>query len=146
MAEKGTFLVPTRSAMDARERLAKQFGIPREPLGDNLDRMENGNASLQRAMKAGVKIAAGTDAGGSAARHGFIAREIELLVEAGMSPKAALESATRVASELMGIDDQVGTIEVGKQADIVLIDGAPHSDLGALRNVWAVFLAGRRVR
>ena len=108
--------------------------------------MENGKASLQRAMKAGVKIAAGTDAGGSAARHGFIAREIELLVEAGMSPKAALESATRVASELMGIDDQVGTIKVGKQADIVLIDGDPHSDLGALRNVWAVFLAGRRVR
>ena len=146
MAEKGTYLVPTRSAMDARERLARQFGIPQEQRGDNLDRMENGKESLQRAIRVGVKIAAGTDAGGSPARHGFLAREIELLVEAGMSPKAALESATKVASELMGIDDQAGTIEVGKQADLVLIDGDPYSDPGALRNVWAVFQGGRRVR
>ena len=146
MAEKGTYLVPTRSAMDARERLARQFGIPQEQRGDNLDRMENGKESLQRAIRVRVKIAAGTDAGGSPARHGFLAREIELLVEAGMSPKAALESATKVASELMGIDDQAGTIEVGKQADLVLIDGDPYSDPGALRNVWAVFQGGRRVR
>ena len=62
-----------------------------------------------------------------------------------MSPKAALESATREAANLMGIQDQVGTIEVGKQADMVLIDGDPHSDAAALRYVIAVFQGGRRV-
>ena len=56
-----------------------------------------------------------------------------------MSPKQALESATRVGAELMGIDNEVGTIEVGKKADMVLIDGDPLSDPGALRNVWAVY-------
>jgi imidazolonepropionase-like amidohydrolase len=97
-------------------------------------------------LAAGVKIATGTDSGGSAARHGFIAREVELMVEHGMAPNDALEASTGVAADLLGIQDQAGTIEVGKQADLVLIDGDPHSDPGALRNVWAVFQGGRRVR
>jgi imidazolonepropionase-like amidohydrolase len=146
MAEKGTYLVPTMSTWDTRERLATQIGWSRQQMADILDRKENSIASFRRALQAGVKIATGTDAGGSPARHGFVAREIELMVDAGMTPKAALESSTRVAAELLGILDQVGTIEVGKQADMVLIDGDPHSDSGALRNVWAVFQGGRRVR
>ena len=52
--------------------------------------------------------------------------------------------AVRVS--LLGIQEDTGTIEVGKQADLVLIDGDPHSDPGALRNVWAVFQGGRRIR
>lgn len=146
MAEKGTYLVPTMSTWDARERLATQMGWSRQQMADILDRKENSISSFRRALQAGVKIATGTDAGGSPARHGFIAREIELMVDAGMSPETALESSTRVAAELLGILDQVGTIEVGKQADMVLIDGDPHSDPRALRNVWAVFQGGRRVR
>jgi len=146
MAHKGTYLVPTMSTWDTRLRLADQLGMSRGQISDTLDRKENSIASFVRALRAGVKIAAGTDAGGSPARHGFIAREIELMVDAGMSPKVALESATRVAAELLDIHDQVGTIEVGKQADMVLIDGDPHSDPGALRNIWAVFQGGRRIR
>ena len=92
-----------------------------------------------------MNIATGTDAGGSPVRHGFVAREIELMVQAGMSPQAALEASTRVAADLLGILDLTGTIEVGKRADMVLLDGDPHSDPSALRNVWAVFLGGRRV-
>ena len=111
-----------------------------------LDRKENSIASFRRALKAGVKVAIGTDAGGSPARHGFIAREIELMEENGMSPAQPIRSATGEAARLLGIDDQVGTVEVGKRADLVLIDGDPHSDPAALRNVWAVFQGGRRVR
>lgn len=146
MAEKGTYMVPTMSTWDTRERLATQMGWSREQMADIYDRKENSIASFQRALQAGVKIATGTDAGGSPARHGFVAREIELMVENGMTPQAALEASTRVAADLLGVQDQVGTIEVGKQADMVLIDGDPHSDVGALRNVWAVFQGGRRVR
>ena len=68
------------------------------------------------------------------------------MVENGMTPQAALEASTRVAADLLGIQDQAGTIEVGKQADMVLIDGDPLSDPGAFRNIWAVFQSGRRMR
>ena len=138
MAEKGTYMVPTMSTWDARERLATQMGWSREQMSDIYDRKENSIASFKRALQSGVRIATGTDAGGSPARHGFVAREVELMVESGMAPQAALEASTRVAADLLGILDQAGTIEVGKQADMVLIDGDPLSDPSALRNVWAV--------
>ena len=146
MAEKGTYMVPTMSTWDARERLAIQAGLSKDQMADVYDRKENSIASFKRPLRAGVIIATGTDAGGSPARHGFVAREIELMVDNGMTPQAALEASTRVASELLGVQDQVGTIEVGKQADMVLIDGDPHSDVGALKSIWAVFQGGRRVR
>jgi imidazolonepropionase-like amidohydrolase len=143
MAQNGTYYVPTMSPFNMPEHLSQMMSPESRT---SRDEMRDSNlASLQRALQAGVKIATGTDAGGSHARHGFIVREIELMVAAGMSPKAALESSTREAANLLGIQDQAGTIEVGKQADMVLIDGDPHSDPAALRNVWAVFLGGRRV-
>ena len=145
MAERGTYLVPTLSTWDIRERLDRQNGIPTVQVADNLDRKESSLASFRRAMQAGVRIATGTDAGGSPVRHGIVAREIELMVQAGMTPQAALESSTREAADLLGVLAEVGTIEVGKRADMLLVDGDPHSDPAALRNVWAVFLSGRRV-
>jgi imidazolonepropionase-like amidohydrolase len=146
MAERGTYMVPTMSTWDARERLATQMGWSRDQMSEIYDRKENSIASFQRALQAGVRIATGTDAGGSPARHGFVAREVELMVENGMTPQAALEASTRVASDLLGILDHAGTIEVGKQADMVLLDGDPLSDPAALRNIWAVFQSGRRIR
>ena len=146
MAEKGTYMVPTLSTWDSRLRLATQMGWSKDQMADIYDRKENSIASFKRALQAGVVIATGTDAGGSPARHGFVAREIELMVENGMTPQAALESSTRIAADLLGVQDQVGTVEIGKQADMVLIDGDPHSDIGALKNVWAVIQGGRRVR
>ena len=146
MAERGTYMVPTMSTWDARERLATQLGWSRDQMAEIYDRKENSIASFKRALQAGVRIATGTDAGGSPARHGFVAREVELMVDNGMAPAAALEASTSVAAELLGIQDQAGTIEVGKQADMVLIDGDPLSHPAALRNIWAVFQSGRRIR
>ena len=146
MAERGTYMVPTMSTWDARQRLATQMGWSKDQMSEIYDRKENSIASFKRALQAGVVIATGTDAGGSPARHGFVAREVELMVENGMTPQQALEASTRVAAELLGILDEAGTIEVGKQADMVLIDGDPFSDPSALRNIWAVFQSGRRIR
>ncbi len=146
MAERGTYMVPTMSTWDARQRLATQMGWSRDQMSEINDRKENSIASFKRALQAGVPIATGTDAGGSPARHGFVAREIELMIDNGMTPEHALEASTRVAADLLGISDETGTIEVGKQADMVLIDGDPHSDPAALRNIWAVFQSGRRIR
>ena len=139
-------MVPTMSTWDARERLATQMGWSRDQMADIYDRKENSIASFRRALQVGVRIATGTDAGGSPARHGFVAREVELMVENGMSPQPVLEASTRVAADLLGILEQTGTIEVGKQADMVLIDGDLLSDPVALRNIWAVFQGGRRIR
>ena len=108
---------------------------------------ESHRASFQRCIAAGVKIAAGTDAGGGdPMRHGNIVRELEVMVETGLQPMQAIEAATRVAAELVGTIDDVGTIEVGKQADFILVDGDPLSDVRDLRNLWAVYQGGRRIR
>lgn len=146
MARKGTYLVPTMSTWDARLRQGHMAGESREALAATEGRAEESRASFRRAVKAGVKVVPGSDAGGSAARHGMLHRELELMVENGLTPPQALESATSVAATLLGIQEDVGTLEVGKVADMVLIDGDPYSDPAALGNVWSVFQAGRRIR
>ena len=95
-------------------------------------------------IRAGVQIALGTDAGGGAARHGRIAREAELMVECGMEPLDALIAATSNAANLIG-EDERGTIEEGKIADLVLLDANPLENISALRLIAAVFQGGRRV-
>jgi imidazolonepropionase-like amidohydrolase len=145
MVEKGTYLVPTLSPWHMPEHLSQRSEMSQEQRDFTMEMRDTVRASFRRALQAGVRIATGSDAGGSFARHGAISREIELMVDAGMSPKEALEASTRVAANLLGIQDLTGTIEVGKQADMVLVDGDPHSDPAALRNVWGVFLGGRRV-
>ncbi|MGH2383430.1 MAG: amidohydrolase family protein [Candidatus Limnocylindria bacterium] len=91
--------------------------------------------SLRRAIAAGVPIATGTDAGGD------IATEIALLVEAGLQPIEALRSATSLAAETLGRTD-LGAVEAGRWADLVVVDGYPDVDLGALRAVRCVIKAG----
>jgi len=92
-----------------------------------------------------VPIAAGTDAGGGSVRHGRIAREIELMVECGMAPAAALQAATQGGARLLGEEARRGAIAPGQVADLVLLDANPLEDLAALRLVAAVFQDGRRV-
>jgi imidazolonepropionase-like amidohydrolase len=146
MAAKGTYLVPTMSTWDARLTQAYMAKEPKDKLTTAEERAEESKSSFKRALSAGVKIVPGSDAGGSAVRHGMLAREIELMVETVMSPSAALRASTSDAADLLGIADIVGTIAVGKIADMVLIDGDPYSSPSALRNVWGVFQAGKRIR
>jgi imidazolonepropionase-like amidohydrolase len=83
-------------------------------------------SSLPEAIKAGVKIAMGTDCG--VGYHGTNAREIGLLVEAGMTPMQAIEASTRVAAELMRRSEDLGTIESGRIADLIAVDHDPLGD------------------
>ncbi|MEO1656896.1 MAG: amidohydrolase family protein [Pseudomonadota bacterium] len=87
-------------------------------------------AMVREAHAAGVKIAFGTDSGVS--RHGENAREFGLMVEAGMTPEEAIRSATVVGSENLRMENDIGTIEVGKFADIVAVDGDPYDDVTIL--------------
>jgi imidazolonepropionase-like amidohydrolase len=85
-----------------------------------------------RAHEAGVKIAFGTDSGVS--RHGKNAREFGLMVEAGMTPEEAIRSATIIGSQNVSMEDKIGSIEEGKLADIVAVDGNPFEDVTLLEN------------
>ena len=147
MAEKGTILVPTLSWRDFLFRASKRWGMAKERIEASEAVREWHKASYQRCIAAGVKIAAGTDAGGGdPMRHGNIVRELEVMVDWGLSPMEALKAATSTAAELVGTSNDVGSIEVGKLADFALIDGDPLSNIGEMRNLWAVYQGGRQVR
>jgi imidazolonepropionase-like amidohydrolase len=96
-------------------------------------------------MKAGVKIAFGTDAGGF--DWGIDpAKEFGYMVKWGMTPVRAMRAATSSAAELLGMQDQVGTVEAGKLADIVAVTGDPFSDVTVLEKVDFVMKGGVVVR
>ena len=93
-----------------------------------------------RAYKAGVKIAFGTDTGVSA--HGDNAQEFALMVEAGMPPMEAIIAATKSAADLLGETEQLGSISVGKYADVVAVKGDPIEDITLLENIHFVMKNG----
>ncbi len=97
-------------------------------------------AMLDRAYNGGVTIAFGTDSGVS--RHGNNARELELMVQAGMTPTEAITAATVTASEHVGLAELIGTIETGKAADIIAVDADPLTDVSQLRDVDFVMKSG----
>ena len=97
-------------------------------------------AALGRSYRAGVKISFGTDMG--VGPHGENAREFALMVEAGMTPAAAIKAATVTAAELLNLSDTVGTIATGKSADLIAVAGDPLSDVTELERVKFVMAAG----
>ena len=93
------------------------------------------------AIKLGVKIALGTDAG--VYPHGLNGGEFEQYVKAGMSPMEAIESGTVNAADLLGLSDQIGTLEPGKDADVVAVSGDPLKDTAVLKHVDFVMHWGK---
>ena len=99
--------------------------------------------SFQRALRKGVKIAFGTDAGGFPWDAVNEAKEFEYETRYGMTPMQAIQSATRNAADLLGMSDQLGTIEAGKLADIVAVPGNPLNDITAMERVGFVMKDGQ---
>ena len=145
MLEAGTWLVPTLVApvgvLEAAERGAS---LTEAAIRKAREVVEVHKDSFRRAVAAGVRVAMGTDSGVTA--HGENLRELALMADGGMKPEDVLAATTSSAARLLGVDDQLGTIEPGKLADLVLVDGDPF-DFGALpaaiREVWK---EGTRVR
>src|SRR5215468_3753298 len=99
-------------------------------------------AAFQKALKKGVKIALGTDAGGFDWRKLNEAEEFKYYADYGMTPMQAIRSGTSVAAELLGWQEKLGTIEVGKWADLVAVSGDPLKDISELQHVKFVMKAG----
>jgi len=137
MKKAGTYLVPT---LLTRLALAKQDTFPPPIQVKARAAMEAQARMIKQAIEIGVRIALGTDS--AVTPHGRNGRELALLVESGMKPAVALQAATVVDAELLGIADRLGTLETGKLADLFVIDGNPLADIRNTRRVRIVMKSG----
>jgi imidazolonepropionase-like amidohydrolase len=136
MRRRGTVLCPTLAAVEAISRYAGwRPGEPEPP------RLREARETFGHALAAGVTIANGSDAGVFA--HGENAREIELLVAYGMTPRQALRAATATAAAVLGRGGDLGRIAAGYTADLVAFDGDPLADIATLRHPVIVIKDGR---
>ena len=139
--DHGTWLVPTRLAGAFVTEKAKIDGYYPEVVRRKADEIKRlAGRSFEKAVEAGVKIAYGTDTGVSP--HGGNADEFELLVEAGMTPIEAIRSATLHTAMLLGVTENLGTVEPGKLADIVATPGNPVADISLMTKVSFVMKNG----
>ena len=109
-------------------------------------RWANLNANLAALFEGGVAVGSGTDAGVTGTLHGRSSlRELELMVGAGMTPLQAITAATSASARAIHVDAERGTIEPGKLADLVMVNGAPHERIEDIYKVAGVWLGGRRL-
>lgn len=144
MLDRGTWLVPTlvapRGVIHAADAGAS---IPEASVAKAREVVDTHTASFAKAVAAGVKVAMGTDSG--VTPHGQNLRELALMVDGGMSPMQAIVATTRSAAELMGLDSELGTLEPGKRADLVLVDGDPLDVATLADRVTEVYKDGARL-
>ncbi|MDA0330188.1 MAG: amidohydrolase family protein [Gemmatimonadetes bacterium] len=129
--------------------IARRFGIPQWKIVERQKAVADPTryAGLVKAAKAGVPIVFGTDAGSPAVEHDVIAPELAHMVKVGVcvDNMDALASITIRAARLSKMDHLIGTLEVGKAADLIVVDGKPDQDLFALERVKTTFVGGRRM-
>jgi imidazolonepropionase-like amidohydrolase len=138
--EHGTYLVMDIYNDDYILGKAKDFGLPQENIDKEkmVGRLQREN--FQRAVKAGAKMAFGTDSG--VYPHGDNAKQFFYMVKFGMTPAQAIRAATTGAADLIGRSKDVGSIETGKFADLIAVTGDPLRDVRALENVGFVMKGG----
>lgn len=139
MQKHGVFMVPTLSALATTAACLPTCGIPASALLKAKSMQARHKTSFKTALKAGIHIALGTDAGTPFNHHGDNAQELERMVALGMPPMAAIIAATSAAADLLGLSNHIGSIERGKEADLLIIDGRP------LEKIEVLLEAGRKV-
>jgi imidazolonepropionase-like amidohydrolase len=145
MLEAGTWLVPTLSAPASVIEAAKNgIQLPDGVLAKAEEVVEAHNASFAAAVAAGVKVAMGTDSG--VGPHGSNLGELALMAAGGMAPEDVLVATTRSAAELLGLEQECGTLTPGKRADVVVVAGDAFDFANLKANIRAVYAGGRLVR
>ncbi len=145
MREEGVYLVPTISVYAAMYAKGPELGTPEYIRRKTPEVLDASREAFRMALEVGVPIAAGTDCGAPGHPHGSLPEELRLMVEAGATPMQALRFGTAAAAELLGIGEELGTLEPGKKADLVAVAGNPLQDIGALREVRLVLRNGVKV-
>lgn len=144
MKERGTYLVPTLYLADWYEQNQDKMALTEEMVAKaNVVRRAR-TRNVTRAILEGVKVAFGTDA--AVYPHGLNAREFGVLVRLGMTPLAAIQSATLHAADLLGWSDRIGTLEPGKFADLIAVEGDPLEDITVLENLKFIMKGGTVVK
>ncbi|KOF11043.1 amidohydrolase [Planococcus glaciei] len=145
MIEYGTVLVPTLAAPYYIVQNADSGAIPPHAVKKAIFCLDAHQESFRKAVKAGVKIAAGTDAGTPFNLHGDFAKELELMHECGMPIRDIITSATYQAASALNVQDQTGSLEKGKVADFIVLSEDPEDNISAFRSVDAVYKGGTLV-
>lgn len=140
MKEKGTYMVPTLYALDYIIETYSKKGFPEKIINKAKSIKIEKEKSFERAVKAGVKIAYGTDA--AVMPHGWNAKDFSYMVKAGMTPMQTIQSATINAADLLDIKTKTGSITIGKYADIIAVENNPLDDVTVLEHVKFVMKDG----
>jgi len=144
-----TFLVPTLSAIQSGIEHGKEGGMPDYAMQKCALMVEDLRRNFRKAAKAGVRIAMGTDAGTPFNLHGRNAQELRRMVQLGMPPMQAIQAATSSAALLLGLEHEIGSIEPGKLADLILVNANPLDDIALLEDpgrIEFVIQGGRIVK
>ena len=140
LKKNGTYLVPTLYLMDWQQANVATTHLPEYARKKMEMVAEKGQAISKKAIQAGVKIGMGTDA--AVYPHGLNAHELEVYVRLGMTPIQAVQTTTINDADLLGWSDKIGTLETGKWADIIAVDGDPTKDVTTLQHVKFVMKGG----
>src|SRR5438309_7641623 len=140
MKQHGTYLVPTMYLQTWMLENAQSIGLPPMYAEKMRQIIAIARKNIQHAFASGVKVAFGTDA--AVYPHGLNAHECNVYVQMGMTPLDAMRTSWVNAADLMGLGDKIGSIEAGKWADIIAVDGDPTKDVRALESVKFVMKGG----
>jgi imidazolonepropionase-like amidohydrolase len=144
LKKNGTYLVPTLYLMDWHKEHAATAHLPEYTIKKMQMVSQAGQNNVKKAIAAGVKIGMGTDA--AVYPHGLNAHELEVYVRLGLTPLQAIQTATINDADLLGWSDRIGTLEPGKYADLIAVDGDPLKDVTILQNVKFVMKGGDVVK
>jgi imidazolonepropionase-like amidohydrolase len=144
--DHGAFLVPTLIAVNQIVDNGATGAIPDWVVEKAQAESGHHRESFAAAVRSGMKIAAGTDAGTPFNLHTYLARELALMVDYGLRPMEVIVAATRHAAENLGLAPEIGTLEVGRLADVIVVDGDPSADIGAVADVRFVMKDGQVAR